>query len=150
MYEIACLCIAVGLVIVLWVFSMKLTSGLVLLSNACRSLSLSAGQKTVSSSSQQGLENDWSSKPHSYIIGENYLIRTVTFHYTGKLSAVYDNELVLLQASWIADDGRYANAVKDGTYSEVEPYPDDTPVTVGRGSIVDAVVINHPLPREQK
>lgn len=86
---------------------------------------------------------------HPYKIGENYFIRTVTFHYTGRLKAVYDNELVIDTAAWIAVDGRYADAVAKGTYSEIEPYPDDREVIIGRGSVVDAVIITHPLPRKQ-
>jgi len=89
-------------------------------------------------------------KLHPYKIGENYLVRTVTFHYTGRLMEVYDNEIVLKQAAWIADDGRYADAVAKGSYSEVEPYPEDREVVIGRASIVDAVIVTHPLPRTQK
>lgn len=85
-----------------------------------------------------------------YKVGKNYFIRTVTFHHTGKLKKVYKSELVLENAAWIAVDGRFANAVAEGAYAEVEPYPDDRDVVIGRGSIVDAVVITHPLPRVQK
>jgi len=90
------------------------------------------------------------SESHPYKVGENYFIRTVTFHYTGKLVAVYDHELVLMDATWVADDGRFADAVAQGSYKEVEPYPDEREVVIGRGAIVDAVVITHPLPRKQK
>jgi hypothetical protein len=37
---------------------------------------------------------DRSTKAHPYVIGEAYFMRTVTHHYTGRLVAVYDNELV--------------------------------------------------------
>ena len=84
------------------------------------------------------------------MVGENYFIRTVTFHYTGRLKAVYDKEIVLETAAWIAVDGRFTEAVSKGDYSEVEPYPDDREVIIGRGSIVDANIITHPLPRVQK
>jgi hypothetical protein len=87
---------------------------------------------------------------HPFMVGENYFIRTVTFHYTGRLKAVYDKEIVLETAAWIAVDGRFTEAVSKGDYSEVEPYPDDREVIIGRGSIVDANIITHPLPRVQK
>jgi len=87
---------------------------------------------------------------HPYEIGKNYFIRTVTFHYTGRLVAVYDHELVIKTAAWIADDGRFAEAVAKGTYSEIEPYPQDREVVIGRGAVVDACVIEHPLPTNQK
>ena len=83
-----------------------------------------------------------------YQIGKNYFIRTVTHHYTGKLVKVTPKELVLEDAAWIADDGRFMNALKDGTLNEVEPYQDD--IVIGRGAILDATIWKHKLPREQK
>jgi hypothetical protein len=82
-------------------------------------------------------------------IGRNYFIRSVTHHYTGCLVSVDDKELVLKDAAWIADDGRFAQAVKTGEFAEVEPYPDGKPVIIGRGAVLDAVEIPK-LPREQK
>lgn len=87
---------------------------------------------------------------HPYIIGRNYFLRTVTHHYTGRLIAIHAQELVLTDAAWIADDGRFAEAMRNGTFSEIEPYPDGVNVIIGRGSIVDAREINFPLPRSQK
>lgn len=85
-----------------------------------------------------------------YTIGANYQIRTVTMIYTGKLLAVHPLEMVISDASWIADTGRFADACARGTYSEVEPYPEGRQVVIGRGAIVDAFVIEFPLPRTQK
>ena len=81
--------------------------------------------------------------------GKNYLIRTVTMTLTGRLIAVGDKELGLKEAAWIADTGRFADAVKSCEFNEVEPYPDDRVIIVGRGAIVDAVQIDK-LPRKQK
>ena len=85
---------------------------------------------------------------HPYKIGEAYLIRTVTFIALGKLEWVGEHELVLSSASWVADTDRFYNALKDGKLKEVEPFINDE--IVGRGSIVDATIWTHPLPREQK
>lgn len=82
-------------------------------------------------------------------LGKNYLIRTVTMTLTGKLIAVGDKELGLKEAAWIADTGRFANSLVSCEFSEVEPYPADRVVIVGRGAIIDAVQIDK-LPREQK
>ena len=87
---------------------------------------------------------------HPYSIGSNYFIRTVTHHLTGKLIEVGPQELVLMDAAWIADDGRLADSLKKGEFAEVEPFPDDTRVIVGRASIIDAQVIGGELPRSQK
>ena len=87
---------------------------------------------------------------HPYKIGKNYFIRTVTHHLTGKLIKVTSKELVLENAAWIADDGRFMQAIRDGLLNEVEPFPDKYEVIVGRGSLIDCVEWSHPLPREQK
>lgn len=83
-------------------------------------------------------------------IGENYFIRTVTHHLTGKLVEVHPTELVLESAAWIADDGRLADSLKSGSFNEVEPFPTDAKVIVGRGSLIDAVKITFKLPVSQK
>jgi predicted RNA polymerase sigma factor len=89
------------------------------------------------------------SQSHPWKIGACYFIRTVTMAQTGKLVAVHPQELVLVDAAWIADTGRFAQAVKDATFSEVEPFPDGWLVIVGRAAIIDAVEISS-LPRSQK
>lgn len=81
-------------------------------------------------------------------IGKNYLIRTVTMIDTGRLVAVSYHELVLEDAAWIADTGRFAQAIASAEFSDVEPFPNGR-VIVGRGAIVDAVQIPK-LPRQQK
>lgn len=81
-------------------------------------------------------------------IGENYFIRTVTHHLTGRLVAVHPIELVLEDAAWIADDGRFADALAKNAFAEVEPFPDGE-VIVGRTSVIDATQISK-LPRDQK
>ncbi len=85
---------------------------------------------------------------HPYQVGQNYFIRTVTHYYTGKLIRVTAKELVLENAAWIADTGRFHDALKTGKLNEVEPFEDD--VVVGRGAVVDAVKWKHELPRVQK
>ncbi len=85
-----------------------------------------------------------------WVVGSNYLIRTVTMIYTGKLTKVYTNELVIIDAAWIAETERWTDSVKNGNFKEIEPYPDNTPVIIGRGSINDAVIVTWKLPRIQK
>jgi hypothetical protein len=85
-----------------------------------------------------------------YQVGKPYFIRTVTHHYTGILIAVHPGELVLSKCCWIPDDGRFADALKTGKFNEIEPFPADAEVIIGRGSIVDAVIFNAELPARQK
>jgi len=84
----------------------------------------------------------------SYQIGKCYLIRTVTMTELGRLVRVTDTDFVLEDASWVADTGRFAAALKDGTLSEIEPFPNEA--IVSRGAIVDGAEWVHPLPRQAK
>ena len=87
-------------------------------------------------------------KSHSFKVGEKYLIRTVTMHYTGRVIAITDSDIVLEDAAWIADTGRFSNSLLTGELSEIECYPN--PVGVCRGVIVDFTEWKHPLPRNTK
>ena len=86
---------------------------------------------------------------HPFEVGENYYIRTVTHHLTGKLVEVHATELVLEQACWIPSDGRFADAIEKSKFDEVEPFPKKSRVIIGRGSLIDAVTIET-LPVSQK
>ena len=46
-------------------------------------------------------------------VGEKYLIRTVTFTLTGQVKSKTSQFLVLEQADWIADTGRFSEALND-------------------------------------
>ena len=83
------------------------------------------------------------------LLGESVIVRTVTMIYTGGLVALDDRTLVLSNAAWIADTGRWANALATGELSEVEPYPTDD-VFVARSSVVDLTRWNHDLPTGTK
>ena len=85
---------------------------------------------------------------HSFIVGQQYMIRTVTFFYTGLLEAVTDSDLVLSKAAWIADTGRWADCLTTGKLNEVEPFAGD--VIIPRGVVVDATIWGHALPEAQK
>ena len=81
-------------------------------------------------------------------IGKNYLIRTVTMIDTGRLAAVGDHELVLEDAAWVADTGRFQQALENCSFSEVEMFPKGR-VIIGRAAVIDAVQIET-LPTKQK
>lgn len=88
------------------------------------------------------------SKSHSFEVGKAYMIRTVTMHYTGRVVAVTDSDVVLEDAAWIADTGRFADSLASGELAEVEPYPGR--VAICRGAMVDFAEWCHKLPRTQK
>jgi hypothetical protein len=82
------------------------------------------------------------------LVGKNVFVRTVTHHHTGRLVGVADGFLELADAAWIADDGRFTQALADGALSEVEPFPGTCYVNVG--SVIDVCEWLHDLPRKQK
>lgn len=83
-----------------------------------------------------------------YQVGTAYFIRTVTFYYVGKLKELFSGELILVDASWIPDTGRYGDALKNGKFNEVERIPDF--VIIPKSGIIDAVPWAHELPKDTK
>lgn len=79
--------------------------------------------------------------------GQSYFIRTVTFHLVGRVSGCIDSFLTLESASWVADSGRFMNAIRDGELNEVEPVGE---AIVNLQSITDAFPWKHELPKDQK
>ncbi len=99
-----------------------------------------AAKKSAASKAKVAAKKSAAAPAHPFQIGKTYVIRTVTMIQLGKLTAVYPQELVLEDASWIADTGRFANFLKDPELrSESEPFC--APCIVGRGAIVDAQVV---------
>ena len=85
-----------------------------------------------------------------WVIGQNYLIRTVTMTVCGKLEKITPIEMVLSNASWIADSGRFHDALKNGfsESAEIEPFINNA--IVNRSSLVDATKYDHKLPGAQQ
>ena len=81
-------------------------------------------------------------------VGNSVLIRSVTHYYTGRITVLTREEIVLTDAAWIADTGRFSTALTSGVLNEVEPYPG--PISVGRGAVCDVCDWSHALPRIQK
>ena len=85
-----------------------------------------------------------------YNIGQNYIIRTVTMILIGQVEAVGEHEIILYNASWIADTGRWHKALLEPSeLQEIEPCPEGQWI-VGRGAVVDAGPWQHALPRAPK
>jgi hypothetical protein len=90
--------------------------------------------------------------PELEVVGKNVFIRTVTYHYTGRLVSLDPSWITLEDAAWIADTGvRLAEALVTGIkdLSEVEPYPPG-PVYIATGAVVDICEWHAELPRAQK
>lgn len=83
-----------------------------------------------------------------YHVGDCVLIRTVTMMQVGRIVAIYPGEIVLDEAAWVADSGRFSAALETGVLEEVEVVRG--PVIVGRGAIVDVYQWRHQLPKVTK
>lgn len=80
-------------------------------------------------------------------VGKAFFFRTVTYHLTGRVVRVIGNLLVLEDAAWIADSGRFMQAINAGTLSEVEPVGD---AIINLSTVTDMFPWKHPLPVTQK
>lgn len=81
------------------------------------------------------------------MIGQKYFFRTVTYHLVGKVQSQVGKFLRLIDASWVAESGRFMQAIKEGKLNEVEPVG----VTyINLDSVTDFFPWKHSLPKEQK
>jgi hypothetical protein len=82
-----------------------------------------------------------------FVIGTNYLIRTVTMVQVGRCVKVTDKFITLAEASWVADTSRFGLAIKEGLSSDAEIERFWVDAKVGIGAIIDAVEYAHALPK---
>lgn len=82
------------------------------------------------------------------LVGCAVFVRGVNNYYTGRLVAIRDGFLELESAAWIADAGRFSEALSHGNLVEVEPYVGTAFISIA--SVCDVCVWDHPLPREAK
>ena len=83
----------------------------------------------------------------SDMVGHSFFFRTVTYHMVGEVKDLFGNFVVLRNASWVADSGRFSQAIKEGTLSEVEPVGE---AFLNLNSVVDFFPWKHRLPTRQK
>lgn len=81
------------------------------------------------------------------MVGGKFFFRTVTYHLVGEVQKIVGRFAYLKDASWIADSGRFMNAIKDGTLSEVEPVGT---AFINLDTVVDFFPWKHKLPDSQK
>lgn len=81
------------------------------------------------------------------MIGKSYFFRTVTYHMTGKVKRIVGSFVVLTDAAWIADSGRFMDCIKSGKLNEVEPVGN---AYLNLSTVVDFFDWKHELPKTQK
>ena len=83
-------------------------------------------------------------------VGRRVFIRTVTHYHVGEVASLTKSWVVLKDSSWVADTGRFSDALDSGNLAEVEKIPGDGTCAVSRAAIVDVFSWNHPLPTSTK
>ena len=96
---------------------------------------------------QLGMDEIFDLNSYDDLIGKAFFFRTVTYHLTGKVTGIIGSTLKLKDAAWIADSGRFMQAIKDGKLNEVEPVGE---AYVNLNTVVDFFPWKHKLPMEQK
>ena len=96
---------------------------------------------------QLGEEEKMDISGYEDLVGEKLFLRTVTYHLVGRVEKMVGKFLQLKDASWVADSGRFMNAIKEGKLNEVEPVGI---AFVNLESVTDFFPWRHSLPREQK
>lgn len=89
---------------------------------------------------------------HPFEIGKPYMLRTVTHIDVGRVKAVYPTEIVITEAAWVADTGRFNEQWEksgEDAFLEVEMFPRNNEVIVGRGALIDATKLQA-LPTSSK
>ena len=82
------------------------------------------------------------------LIGKKFFFRTVTYHLVGEVvKSISSSILELKNASWVADSGRFMQAIRDGVLSEVEPVGI---AYLNINSVTDFFPWRHQLPKDQK
>lgn len=81
------------------------------------------------------------------LVGKKWFFRLIPFHVVGRVVKVIGNIVELEGASWVADSGRFMNAIKEGKLNEVEP---TGKAFINIDSVCDFYPWNFDLPEEQK
>lgn len=81
-----------------------------------------------------------------YQLGEDYVLRTVTMIYLGKLKEETSDALILEDCAWIPDTSRWSEFLQGKKPNEMEPYSED--VTVYKGALLDSTKMKNKIKRE--
>ena len=84
---------------------------------------------------------------HPFQEGKSYFIRTVTYHFVGTIKEIIGKWIVLKDASWVADSGRFHIALEKGELSEVE-YMEQA--IINMDTITDATEWKNNVPKDSK
>lgn len=85
-------------------------------------------------------------------VGKCYFVRTITYFTVGRVVGVTGKFLIMQEASWVADTGRWGECLAKGAsvIREVEPHPAEENVYINLEAVVDVSDWNHDLPKASK
>lgn len=83
-----------------------------------------------------------------FFVGQAFLFHTPLGIWLGRITEVDLDNIKLDACSWIPDQGRMHECVKNGTFNECEPVGNG--IVIGRSSICIAVPWSHTLPTVAK
>ena len=83
-----------------------------------------------------------------FFVGRNVFIRTITTYFAGRIESVGEGFVTLADAAWVADTGRFGEAMKTGVFDSVEPYA--ALVSVSLAAIIEVTDFKGTLPLEVK
>lgn len=78
-------------------------------------------------------------------VGKKYFVRTVTYHLVGKVLEIDGDFLILTDASWVADSGRFSKALELGGLREIEYVGE---AIINMKAITDAFPWHHDCPKK--
>jgi len=82
------------------------------------------------------------------MVGNSYFFRTLTYHLIGTIRKKVGLFFVLDDASWVADSGRFMQAIQKGKLDEVEPTCNGHMINIE--ACVDIIPWKHNNPKGQK
>lgn len=94
------------------------------------------------------LDDKTQSMEMPFEVGRSYFVRTATMANLGRLKNIIGKFLVLENAVWIADTGRFHDFLRDGKCNEYEGFINDCIIPID--SIIDATEWKHKLFSGQK
>ncbi|MCB0415781.1 MAG: hypothetical protein KDD50_15695 [Bdellovibrionales bacterium] len=87
-----------------------------------------------------------SNKKSFYIVGDDYVLRTVTMIYLGQVKEETEDAIILEDCAWIPDTSRWSEFLQGKKPQEMEPYNQD--VIVYKGALLDATRMTKKIKRE--
>jgi len=95
-------------------------------------------------------ENNNSDNNVPFELGQKYFIRTATYHCIGEVEKITGNFIEFKEGTfaWVADSGRFMQAINNGILDEAEPVSVKSGVNIL--SIIDYFVWKHKLITQQK